>query len=170
MRKKFPISVAVAVLAIDLITKYIVAIYIEPYATVGVVPSFNLVHIYNRGITFGIFSSSSPYAPYVLSLLGTCIVIILVRWLVKSETVLRDVALASITGGAIGNIADRLHDGAVLDFLDFYVGAYHWPAFNLADVAIVCGVGALLIDSVFIKPAEQDSSPQSSKRGRFRLP
>ena len=56
-----------------------------------------------------------------------------------------------MVGGALGNLLDRLRQGAVTDFLDFYIGSYHWPAFNLADVAIVCGVGLLLMESILVK-------------------
>jgi len=147
MRKALTGSIAALILVADLLSKAIVEAHIGLYTTVNVISSFNLVHIYNRGMSFGILASSSVHAPYILSFLGICIIAVLGRWLMKAETALQEIALASIIGGAASNIVDRLYDGAVTDFIDFYVGTYHWPAFNLADIAVVCGVAALMFDA-----------------------
>ena len=135
--------------AADQGTKHIVESQLEPYSSIPLLSGFNLVHIYNRGVSFGLLSSDSPYAPYILALFGAVISVGLAVWAFRSESLLQRVALALIVGGAASNVLDRLDDGAVTDFLDFYIGALHWPAFNLADVAIVCGVGALLLESLF---------------------
>ena len=135
--------------AADQATKRVVETQLEAYSSIPVMSGFNLVHIYNRGVSFGLLSSDSPYAPYVLALFGLVVSVGLAVWAFRSESLLQKVALALIVGGAASNVLDRLDDGAVTDFLDFYIGALHWPAFNLADVAIVCGVGALLFDSLF---------------------
>jgi len=75
----------------------------------------------------------------------------LLIWIHRSDSRLTASALGLVVGGALGNLLDRLRQGAVTDFLDFYIGSYHWPAFNLADVAIVCGVGLLLMESILVK-------------------
>ena len=135
--------------AADQVTKRIIEIKLEPYSSIPVLSGLNLVHIYNRGISFGLLSFDSPYAPYILALFGLVVSVGLAVWAFRSESLLQRGALALIVGGAASNVLDRLDDGAVTDFLDFYIGALHWPAFNLADVAIVCGVGALLLESLF---------------------
>jgi signal peptidase II len=81
---------------------------------------------------------------------------VLAVWALKTDSSARQIALAAIVGGAAGNVLDRLDDGAVTDFLDFYIGTHHWPAFNLADVAIVCGGVALLLESAFPALFEKD--------------
>ena len=135
--------------AADQATKRLIEGQLEPYSSIPVLSGFNLVHIYNRGISFGLLSSDSPYAPYILAVFGLVISVGLAVWAFRSESLLQRGALALIVGGAASNVLDRLDDGAVTDFLDFYIGALHWPAFNLADVAIVCGVGLLLLESLF---------------------
>lgn len=150
MQKIFLGLVAAGILAADLVSKWAVGMHIEPYGVVAVGPGFNLVHIYNRGVTFGLFSSGVAYAPYLLALLGMGIIAMLCRWMMKAEGAPQRIALSSIIGGAASNVLDRLHDGAVTDFLDLYIGAYHWPAFNLADVFIVCGVATLLLDATIL--------------------
>jgi signal peptidase II len=80
-----------------------------------------------------------------LAVLGLAVVTLLSVWLWRTRTRLSGAAIGLIIGGALGNIADRIRWGAVTDFLDFHVGQYHWPAFNVADVAIVSGVGLLLL-------------------------
>ena len=91
---------------------------------------------------------------WVLALLALAIVAALSVWLWRAQNRLVAAALGLLIGGALGNVLDRLRHGAVTDFLDFYLGAYHWPAFNLADVAVVSGVALLLLDG-FRAPQEQ---------------
>src|SRR3546814_2993662 len=95
-------------------------------------------------LSFGLFGDASPWMLIALTL---AIVIGFVIWLKRAENRLTAVALGLIIGGALGNALDRLRHGAVTDFLDFYVAAYHWPAFNFADTGIVSGVGLLLLES-----------------------
>ena len=150
--------IVAAVFAADQGSKHLVEAQLAPYSIIPVVNGFNLVHVYNRGISFGLLSSDSPYAPYILALFGLAVTIALAVWAFRAESPLQQAALATIVGGALSNVLDRLDDGAVTDFLDFYIGALHWPAFNLADTAIVCGVGALLLESLFpaaFKPKEK---------------
>ena len=149
MRTLLIIFIAAAALAVDQASKRLIEGLIEPYSSINVFSNFDLVHIYNRGISFGLLDFSSSYGPYILSLVGVGIIVALSVWAFRTDNAVQGSALALIVGGAASNILDRLHDGAVTDFLDFYVGAYHWPAFNLADAAIVCGVAALLLETTF---------------------
>jgi signal peptidase II len=120
---------------------------IEPYSSIKVFSSFDLIHIYNRGVSFGLLDFSSSWGPYLLPFV--CITAGLAAWAFRTESPVQRYALALIVGGASSNVLDRLDDGAVTDFLDFYIGAYHWPAFKLADAAIVCGVAAVLLEARF---------------------
>ena len=116
---------------------------------IAVAPFLSLVLSHNRGISFGLLRSEHAYAPYVLVLVALSIVAGLAVWLWRSDSAIERLGLSAIVGGALSNAVDRLEDGSVTDFLDFHVGAYHWPAFNLADAAITCGVAALLFGSVW---------------------
>jgi len=118
---------------------------------VRLAPFFDLVMTWNRGVSFGIGNNSGPWNALILSGLALVIVVAMVVWLRKAEGRLMPLALGGIIGGALGNVIDRARFGAVADFLDIHVGAYHWPAFNLADSAITVGAVFLVVDSLFAK-------------------
>jgi signal peptidase II len=124
---------------------------------VPITPFFDLRLTWNVGISFGWFQSDSPTAQVVLMVIKAVAVIVLAIWMARSRTPLATVALGLIIGGAIGNAIDRLAYGAVVDFALFHVQiwqkTFHWYVFNLADVAIVAGVAALLYDSFLGVPA-----------------
>ena len=125
--------------------------------TVRVTPFFDLVLAWNIGISFGLFQNDSPAAQIALMAIKAVAVIALGVWLARSRTVVAAVALGMIIGGAIGNAIDRFVYGAVVDFALFHVQigekTFNWYVFNLADVAIVAGVVALLYDSFMGIPA-----------------
>ena len=125
--------------------------------TVRVTPFFDLVLAWNIGISFGWFQSDNPAAQIALMAVKAVAVIALAVWMFRSRTLLATVALGMIIGGAIGNAIDRLAYGAVVDFalLHVQIGekTFNWYVFNLADVAIVAGVIALLYDSFLGPPA-----------------
>jgi signal peptidase II len=133
---------AVAAFAIDQVTKAIVVTNASVLsAGVPVFLGFNLTFYRNDGVTFGLLGGA-PWWSLVALALAVC------AWLVIMMLRTRDgieaLAYGAIIGGAFGNVMDRLRFRAVTDFLDFYVGAAHWPAFNMADVFVVGGVGLLL--------------------------
>ncbi len=115
---------------------------------VTVTPFFNLVLVWNRGVSFGMFSQAGASGPWILSGLALAVVFGLLYWLRQAETRLIVVGLALVIGGALGNVIDRIRFGAVVDFLDFHIADYHWPAFNTADSAIFVGAGLLLLDGL----------------------
>jgi signal peptidase II len=125
--------------------------------TVRVTPFFDLVLAWNIGISFGWFQNDSPAAQIALMVIKAAAVIALGVWLARSRTVMAALALGMIIGGAIGNAIDRFVYGAVVDFALFHVQigekTFNWYVFNLADVAIVAGVIALLYDSFMGIPA-----------------
>ena len=99
--------------------------------------------------------------PWLLSALALTVSIGLLIWLGRLTHRLPGYAVGFIVGGAVGNVIDRLRFGAVFDFIDFYVGDWHWPAFNLADSAIFVGVVLLLFDSLFHQPDRGKNSAGS---------
>ncbi|MBR0757875.1 signal peptidase II [Bradyrhizobium jicamae] len=124
---------------------------------VRVTPFFDLVLAWNVGISFGWLQSENPMAQIALGTVKAVAVVVLAIWMARSRTLLATVALGLIIGGAIGNAIDRFAYGAVVDFALFHVeiggNVYNWYVFNLADVAIVAGVAALLYDSFLGVPA-----------------
>ena len=111
---------------------------------------FNLVPVWNRGVSFGMLGGGTV-PPWLLVLVTGAVAVALVVWLARVAEPWLGVAISLVIAGAVGNIVDRLAFGAVFDFLDFHLGGAHWPAFNLADAAITVGVAVLLIDSLLIR-------------------
>jgi signal peptidase II len=120
-------------------------------AHVQLAPFFDVVMAWNRGVSFGILNNNGAWNAIALSVLSLVIVAVLVVWLRKAPPLPIQLALGGIIGGAVGNVIDRARFGAVADFLDFHVGLYHWPAFNLADSAITVGAVVLIVDSLFAR-------------------
>lgn len=118
---------------------------------IDVLPFFDLVMAWNRGVSFGIFNNDGRWNALLLSVLSVAVSVGLVIWMRKAETPLVRLALGGIIGGALGNVIDRMRWGAVADFLDVHVMGYHWPAFNLADSAITVGAVLLVLDALFAK-------------------
>jgi signal peptidase II len=125
--------------------------------TVRITPFFDLVLAWNVGVSFGWFQNDGLVAQTILMLIKAAAVIVLAIWMARSKTLMATLALGLIIGGAIGNAIDRFAHGAVVDFALFHVqlagNTYNWYVFNLADVAIVAGVAALLYDSFLGVPA-----------------
>ncbi len=123
---------------------------------------FNLVLVFNKGAAFGMFSTWSD-GPRRLALLAVTVLAMFVIFRLVLKEVRGDTistyAVVGILAGALGNLIDRLRFDAVVDFLDFYIGTYHWPAFNVADSAISVGVTLLLIRMLFGPKAAAENSP-----------
>lgn len=119
--------------------------------SVPVLPGLNFTFVQNQGVTFGLFKAGGEYGPLLLAGVAVAIVVALGVWLRRAENPLVAIALGAIGGGAVGNIIDRLRFGWVVDFIHVHVGSWSWYVFNVADAAIVCGVGALLLDGVLPK-------------------
>lgn len=144
---KRPLLIALAVLLLDRITKWAIAQTIPLEDAVNIIPNFfRLTHLENTGAAFSLFADSpSPFRTTLLigfSVAALAVVSVLL-WKDRSVFHSGTLALSLILGGAVGNLWDRVSDGKVTDFLDFYIGTHHWPPFNVADSAIV--VGALLL-------------------------
>ena len=150
-------GLAIATLALDQLSKWwIVNFIMKPPAVVEVGPFFNLVLGYNRGVSFGMLGSDSELGRWLLSALAILIISALIIWLLRIEKLRLAAALGLIIGGAVGNVIDRIIIGAVVDFLDFHLASFHWPAFNVADMGITCGAALLIWDAIF------DQKPDST--------
>jgi signal peptidase II len=158
-RLRTGVIAAIAALALDQASKLglLFVFDIARRGAVRVTPFFDLVLAWNVGISFGWFQSESPYVQIILMLVKAVAVVVLAIWMARSRTLLATLALGLIIGGAIGNAIDRFAYGAVVDFALFHVQigekTFNWYVFNLADVAIVAGVAALLYDSFLGVPA-----------------
>ena len=147
---------ALAVVVLDQISKLIVARTIPIYQSVPVINGFfDLVHIRNRGMAFGLMNRpGSDLSFYVLVAATIGAIVLLVFWFsrLKQEESRIILGFSLILGGAVGNLIDRLRLREVIDFLDFYIGPYHWPAFNAADSAITVGTFWVAINLLFQHP------------------
>jgi len=114
-----------------------------------ILPVFSLVKRYNTGISFSFLATDHVYGPWVFAALATVIALGLLIWLSQTADRLPAIGLALVVGGAIGNVIDRVREGAVMDFLLFHWQDLAWPAFNLADSFITIGVALLIFDGVF---------------------
>lgn len=147
MKLSHCLVIAFIVLVMDLATKYWVESSLNYGQQIPITSFFNLVLTYNAGAAFSFLSDASGWQRWFLSgiaLAASIIIIILLRK--HPENKLFCLALSLVLGGALGNLWDRITLGHVVDFLDFYIGDYHWPAFNIADSAIFIGAILLIID------------------------
>ena len=140
--------IAGAVVVLDQLTKWAILTSLD--GAVAVTPFFNLVVVWNRGVSFGMFGSDGALAPWILSGLALAVVVALLVWLRQVDHPLPGVGLGLIIGGAVGNVIDRVRFGAVLEYLDVHALGWHWPAFNVADSAICIGAAFLLVDGLLI--------------------
>lgn len=132
--------------------------------SVPITPFFDLVLVWNTGISYGWFQQDGPLGQGALLALKVIAVALLWIWLARSTTRLSALGLGLIIGGALGNAVDRLAHGAVVDFALFHITtptwSFHWYVFNLADVAIVAGVGVLLYESLFGDAPQKRPDPE----------
>lgn len=157
----YHLLIALVVFTLDQVTKAIVEASVPLYEVRSVIPGlFRLTHVKNRGAAFGIFADSPNEGKIVVLILLSMValaVVVTLLWRNQPSARRMGLGLALILGGAVGNLFDRLVHGSVVDFLDFYLSAYHWPVFNVADSAIVIGAALLLVDMMMTHaPAQVD--------------
>lgn len=144
------IWLAALILLLDQITKLLVVNNLQAYIDViPVTGFFNLVHVHNTGAAFSLFADQPGWQRsffVAVALIASGIILYLLRK--TAGRPMFSAALALILGGAIGNVYDRIAYGHVIDFLDFFVGGWHWPAFNIADSAITVGAAMLIFDGL----------------------
>jgi signal peptidase II len=148
-RRRAGYYLAALVLLADQITKYFI-LHNQTLISGNVInflPVLNLVLVWNHGITFGMFASAG--ARLILASIATAVIMALLIWLWRAISWSETLAIGAITGGAIGNVADRVHYGAVVDFLQAHAASLYFPwVFNVGDSAITCGVAALVVLNV----------------------
>jgi signal peptidase II len=160
--RKYHLLIAFLVVVLDRLTKWVIARDIPLHDTKKLIAGFfYLTHVENRGAAFSLFADSPGewrIAMLVMFSVVALVVVSALLWRSSHAMTTTGVGLALILGGALGNLWDRLLSGRVVDFLLFYIGTYQWPAFNVADSAIVCGAGLLVVEILFAtSPAPEKS-------------
>jgi signal peptidase II len=145
------LGLALLVLAVDQATKLWAAGTLDYGMPVTVLPFFNLTLVHNTGAAFSFLADAGGWQRIFFIVVSGVVSLVLVAWLwrLPRDARLLGIALALVLGGAVGNLVDRVAYGYVIDFLDFHAAGWHWPAFNVADSAISCGVVLLLADGLF---------------------
>jgi signal peptidase II len=160
--RKYHFLIALCVIALDRISKITIAKRISLHNSVTVIPGFfRIIHAENPGAAFGIFADSPAEWKVSLLIVFSVIALLIVStllWKNSHTMTTTGIGLSLILGGAIGNLWDRLVSRHVVDFLLFYIGPHQWPAFNVADSAIVVGAGLLVFEIVFAKAPSQQSA------------
>lgn len=162
---RFGLLTAALVLAADQLSKYWVlnGLDLPDRGRVILLPVLDLTMVWNRGVTFGMLNGLGAWSGPVIAAIALLIVVMLGLWLWRATSAWTAVAIGAVTGGAIGNVLDRLRHGAVVDFIHAHVGAWSWYVFNVADAAIVCGVIALVAES-FLRRETSDGLPNPPVR------
>jgi len=148
---KLGLTVAIVALILDQAFKAYMVDYMSGYPFgIDVTPFFRLVMVWNSGVSFGMFAGGETTRWMLIGLTGIISTVLLI-WILRVERKFLGFGVGLVLGGALGNIADRVYYGRVADFFDFDLYFVRWPAFNTADIAIVCGVTILIVDSLFFE-------------------
>lgn len=155
--RRLHLLIALVVVLLDRATKWVVAKRLGMHDSIQVIPGFfRITHVENRGAAFSLFADSNAtwkMGALVAFSVIALIVVSVMLWRNTHTMATTGIGLSLILGGALGNLWDRLLHGQVVDFLLFYIGQYQWPAFNVADSAIVVGAGLLIVEILFVKPS-----------------
>ncbi len=149
-----------AIFVLDVVTKVWASSTLSLYESVPITPFFNIVLAHNSGAAFSFLADAGGWQRWFFTAIALLVSVVITVWLKRlpADEKLQAIALASVLGGALGNVLDRVVHGYVVDFLDFYYQEYHWPAFNVADIAIVLGAALLIWHSLFCQPKKSSSS------------
>jgi signal peptidase II len=149
--QRLALLLSVVVIAADQISKASLHDYLSTTGqrVVEILPFLNLVAVWNYGVSFGVFNHGPAAGSWVFVGLAIVIVVVLATWVVRADRLLPAAALGLVIGGALGNVIDRVRQGAVFDFIDLHALGVHFWAFNVADSGISIGVVLLLMDSLF---------------------
>ena len=140
----------------DQISKILIRINMTLYESIPVITNFfNITHVTNDGMDFGI---NFPFGIYIFTTISLIFTIFLFwyLWTIKDSGIVIRTGVALIIAGAVGNLIDRIFLGEVVDFLDFMIGNYHWYVFNFADSYVTVGMGFILYDSFFLEPKKEN--------------
>jgi signal peptidase II len=142
----YVLVIVISVVCLDQVTKQLIIHYMSPFGSIEVFPFLHLVNVRNPGAAFGSFRGLGSSFFVVISL---CAIFFLLNLLIKRTY--NSFGLSLVLGGAIGNLVDRIRYGKVVDFVDFHIGSFHWPAFNVADSALTVGIIIILATSLLRK-------------------
>ena len=134
---------------LDQVTKALVINFFNLYDSVALLPMINLTFVVNYGFAFGLLNNPS-LNQILVSLVILAIIVYFLYLLIKTQDKIFQLTLTLILAGALGNFIDRIFRGFVIDFIDIYIGKYHWPAFNIADSCITVGFVVLMINILFL--------------------
>ena len=134
---------------LDQITKALVIFFFELYESIVILPFFNITFVVNYGFAFGLFNNPS-LNQILVSIVILIIILYFLYLLIKTQDKIFQLTLVIILAGAIGNFIDRIYRGFVVDFIDIYIGKFHWPAFNIADSCITVGFVIMMINILFL--------------------
>lgn len=155
---RWALALAAMILLADVVTKEIVQAIFAYGERLRLTEFFNLVFVMNPGAAFSFLAGADGWQVPVLIGIGIVAAVVIAVMLVRNPMDRPSAfGLASILGGALGNVIDRARHGAVVDWLDFHIGGWHWPAFNIADIGITVGAAALILASMFVAPRENAS-------------
>ncbi|MCW8092927.1 signal peptidase II [Alteromonas sp. ASW11-130] len=159
--------ISMIVLILDQWTKITVIDSMNLYQSIQVLPFFNFTYVHNYGAAFSFLGDAGGWQRWFFTGIALAVSIAILWWLKQSpkQQRLLPIAFALILGGALGNVYDRLAYGYVVDFLDFYVGQWHWPAFNIADSAIFIGAALLIIDMIINKDEHDNKTSKAATNG-----
>jgi len=168
MRRAHPglgLLVLILVLAADQASKWWIlnGLDLPARGSVPLLPVLSLTMVWNHGVTFGLLNGFGTFGPIILGGIAVIVVAALFVWLMRAESRVVAAAIGAIAGGAIGNVIDRIRFGAVVDFIHAHAFGWSWYVFNIADAAIVCGVAALILESLL--PRHNDRLADGSAQG-----
>ncbi|HDH00667.1 MAG TPA: signal peptidase II [Nitrospirae bacterium] len=147
--------VSTLVMVLDYVTKRIVLVKLAPYDRIEVLPFLNIVYVENKGAAFGMFANLGNNFFIGISVIALVVILVYMSKIPKG---LELFSISLIFGGAVGNLIDRILLGKVVDFIDFYVGTWHWPAFNVADSALTIGIILFMLAAIM-----QSKKPSSGQ-------
>lgn len=161
-------GIAVTIIVIDQITKWIANSQLTLHEQNPVMTSFNFTLMYNYGAAFSFLSDAGGWQRWFLTIVAAVISVVLMVWIyrLKPHEKWLGIALSLILGGAIGNVIDRTIFGYVIDFIQWYYDRFYWPAFNIADAAICVGTVILLITSFFDSSEKHDAAENENVSGQ----
>ena len=151
-KKKFNLTLFflfLTLVILDQVTKALVINFFNLYDSVALLPMINLTFVVNYGFAFGLLNNPS-LNQILVSLVILAIILYFLYLLIKTQDKIFQLTLTLILAGALGNFIDRIFRGFVIDFIDIYIGKYHWPAFNIADSCITVGFVVLMINILFL--------------------
>ncbi|RPJ66105.1 lipoprotein signal peptidase [Alteromonas sediminis] len=156
--------ISILVFILDQWTKIAIVDAMTLFESRQVLPFFNLTYVHNYGAAFSFLHSAGGWQRWFFTAIALGVSIMILWWLKQTpkQQLLLPIAFSFVLGGALGNVYDRIAYGYVIDFLDFYINDWHWPAFNIADSAIFIGAALLIID-MFVNKESNDNGEGSEK-------